>query len=76
MTIIHSEGVMRCEKCGYQEDILIDSDKPSYKDPPRELSFYSYQKINHLVEYMHRHYKSMVSTLIAFFSECSKDSQQ
>ena len=33
MTVVHSEGIVRCEKCGMQEDILIDSDKPSYKDP-------------------------------------------
>ena len=52
MTIVHSEGIIRCEKCGLQEDILIDSDKPSYKDPPRELSFYSYKKLNHLSEWI------------------------
>ena len=50
MKTIHSEGIMRCEQCGYQEDILIDSDKPSYKDPPRELSYYNYQRVNHLIE--------------------------
>jgi hypothetical protein len=50
MKTIHSEGVMRCEQCGYQENILIDSDKPSYKDPPRELSYYNYQRVNHLIE--------------------------
>lgn len=52
MTVVHSEGIIRCEKCGLQEDILIDSDKPSYKDPPRELSFYSYKKLNHLAEWI------------------------
>lgn len=50
MKTIHSEGVMRCELCGYQEHILIDSDKPSYKDPPRELSYYNYLRVNHLIE--------------------------
>lgn len=50
MTVVHSEGIIRCEKCGMQEDILIDSDKPSYKDPPRELSYFSYKKLNHLSE--------------------------
>ena len=51
MKVVHSEGIIRCENCGLQEDILIDSDKPSYKDPPRELSFYSYKKLNHFSEY-------------------------
>ena len=50
MTVVHSEGIVRCEKCGMQEDILIDSDKPSYKDPPREMSYFSYKKLNHLAE--------------------------
>ena len=50
MNIVHSEGIVRCEKCGMQEDILIDSDKPSYKDPPREFSYFSYKKLNHLAE--------------------------
>ena len=50
MMIVHSEGIIRCEKCGMQEDILIDSDKPSYKDPPREISYFTYKKLNHLAE--------------------------
>ena len=29
-----SDGFMVCPNCGDQEYILIDSDKPSYKDPP------------------------------------------
>jgi hypothetical protein len=32
------------------EAILIDCDKPSYKDPPREVSYYAYKRINHFNE--------------------------
>ena len=32
--------------------ILIDSDKPSYKDPPREISYFAYKKINHFNEWV------------------------
>ena len=27
---------MVCENCGQVDYIVIDSDKPSYKDPPKE----------------------------------------
>jgi hypothetical protein len=51
MTVIHSAGLIRCLQCGRQEEILIDSDKPSYKDPPREMSYFAYKRINHYNEY-------------------------
>ena len=37
-----NEAIFTCVECGYQEFILIDSDKPSYKDPPREASYLSF----------------------------------
>ncbi len=47
-----NEAVFTCTKCGYQEFVLIDSDKPSYKDPPREVSYYAYKRINHFNEWL------------------------
>jgi len=47
-----NEATMTCSKCGNKDFILIDSDKPSYKDPPRELSYYAYKKINHFNEWL------------------------
>jgi hypothetical protein len=32
--------------------IYQDSDKPSYKDPPREVSYYAYKRINHFNEWL------------------------
>jgi len=29
---------------------FVDNDKPSYKDPPKEISFYAYKRINHFRE--------------------------
>jgi hypothetical protein len=52
MNICLNEAVLTCPKCGFQENILIDSDKPSYKDPPRENSYYAYKKINHFNEWL------------------------
>ena len=48
--IIQSEGVIVCPSCGIKDKILIDSDKPSYKDPPREISYFAYKRINHFNE--------------------------
>ncbi len=51
-TIIASEGIVVCTKCGVQNNIIIDSDKPSYKDPPREISYFAYKRINHFNEWL------------------------
>ena len=47
-----AEGKMICELCGDENKILIDSDKPSYKDPPREISYFAYKRINHFNEWL------------------------
>jgi predicted amidophosphoribosyltransferase len=52
MNMCLNEAVLTCPQCGFQENILVDSDKPSYKDPPRENSYYAYKKINHFNEWL------------------------
>jgi hypothetical protein len=52
MIMCLNEANLTCSKCGHQEFILIDSDKPSYKDPPREVAYYAYKKINHFNEWL------------------------
>jgi hypothetical protein len=47
-----ADGKMICETCGDENKILIDSDKPSYKDPPREISYFAYKRINHFNEWL------------------------
>ncbi len=47
-----NEAYISCPSCGYQDFVLIDSDKPSYKDPPREISYYAYKRINHFNEWL------------------------
>ena len=47
-----NEALFTCPTCGYQEFVLVDSDKPSYKDPPREVSYYAYKRINHFNEWL------------------------
>ena len=41
-----------CKSCGYTENIIINSDKVSYKDPPREASYFAYKRINHFNEWL------------------------
>ena len=51
-TIIQNEGLMVCQKCGDIEFTIIDSEKPSYKDPPPETSYFAYKRINHFNEWL------------------------
>ena len=52
MHFAQNEAMLGCPDCGYQDFILVDSEKPSYKDPPREISYFAYKKINHLNEWL------------------------
>ena len=51
-TVIHNEGLLICKKCGECNNIYIDSDKPSYKEPPPEVSYFAYKRINHFNEHL------------------------
>jgi len=50
LSIIDYEGIMVCVKCSHQERYLIEHEKPSYKEPPKEVNFYAYKRINHFRE--------------------------
>lgn len=50
MIPIDYEGIMVCNKCFKHVACLFDQEKPSYKEPPKEVSFYAYQRINHFRE--------------------------
>ncbi len=50
MIPIESEGIMVCNQCAKQVVFLIDNEKPSYKEPPKEACFYAYKRINHFRE--------------------------
>jgi hypothetical protein len=52
MTFYQNEALLGCPRCGYEEFILVDSEKPSYKDPPREITYFAYKKINHFNEWL------------------------
>ena len=46
------KGVLICPKCGCMEKILVDNNAPSYKEPPREVTYFAYKKINHANEFL------------------------
>jgi hypothetical protein len=50
MTPIEHEGILVCESCNYVTPYLVDNEKPSYKEPPKEVCFYAYKRINHFRE--------------------------
>jgi hypothetical protein len=47
-----NDGYVLCNKCHSIEYIIIDHEKPSYRDPPKEISFYAYKRSNHLNEWL------------------------
>ena len=50
MVAVESEGILVCNKCSNFTVYYVESDKPSYKEPPKEASFYAYRRINHFRE--------------------------
>ena len=41
-----------CDNCGYTEYIIINVEKTSFKDPPRETTSFQYKRINHFNEWI------------------------
>ena len=46
------DSLLICDECGYTDSIIINSEKISYKDPPRESSYFAYKRINHFNEWL------------------------
>tara|TARA_Y100000996_G_scaffold408732_1_gene388290 strand:+ start:735 stop:1913 length:1179 start_codon:yes stop_codon:yes gene_type:complete len=47
-----TEGIAICNACGEQIHIILDSEKPSYKDQSSEYSYFCYRRINHYNEWL------------------------
>ena len=47
---VDHKGLVICNGCGRQKQFLIEHEKPSYKEPPKEVCFYAYKRINHFRE--------------------------
>jgi hypothetical protein len=42
--VMLNDGLVQCNHCNTVEYIIIDHDRPSYKDQPREVSYFSYKR--------------------------------
>ena len=47
---LEDEGILICNNCSRSVQYLIENEKPSYKEPPKEVCFYAYKRINHFKE--------------------------
>ena len=47
---VNQDGIMICNNCYKNFKYLVDNEKPSYKEPPKEICFYAYKRINHFRE--------------------------
>jgi hypothetical protein len=47
---LEDEGILVCNNCSRSIPYLIENEKPSYKEPPKEVCFYAYKRINHFKE--------------------------
>jgi hypothetical protein len=47
---LEDEGVLICNQCSRTIPYLIENEKPSYKESPKEVCFYAYKRINHFKE--------------------------
>ena len=50
MIAVEADGLMVCTSCSANRPYLVENDKPSYKEPPKEVCFYAYKRINHFRE--------------------------
>ena len=49
-----NDGILYCTDCNTIDYIIIDNERPSYKDPPKEISYFSYNRINHFNEWINQ----------------------
>jgi hypothetical protein len=52
MVLSKVESILQCPLCGYTERVIIDCEKGSYNDPPKESNYFAYKRINHFNEWL------------------------
>lgn len=52
LTCLLQEGIMICDRCGYQELLLVEQNRPIYRQSNKEASHQSYKRINHFNEWI------------------------
>ena len=60
---VDHEGILVCNKCYKNIRFLVENEKPTYKEPPKEVFFYAYKRINHFREILAQ-FQAKETTLI------------
>ena len=63
LVFIENDGVIICNQCYNTNRYYIENDKPNYREPPKEVCFYAYKRINHLREILAQ-FQAKETTLI------------
>ena len=61
--LMPTEALLVCPQCGDEVQAVMESDKPSYKDPPHENMYFAYKRINHFKEQL-SHFQAKETTRI------------
>jgi len=72
MIPIEDEGILICNICSKYIPYLIENEKPSYKEPPKEVCFYAYKKINHFKEIISQFQGKETTQIPLIVIECIK----
>ena len=46
-----TDGILVCQTCGDTMFTMIENDKPNYKEPIQDTSYFCYKRINHFNGY-------------------------
>lgn len=52
MYLLVQDGQYVCNKCGVTQSWIVDSERVTYKEPPKEVSYFCYKRINHFNEWL------------------------
>ena len=52
MEYLTNTSELICSRCGYTRNIIINTEKSSYNDPPKEVNYFAYKRINHFNEWL------------------------
>jgi hypothetical protein len=63
MILSECDGIIICNSCGITCANITDNERPSYKEIPKEASFYAYKRINHFREILTQ-FQAKESTVI------------
>lgn len=49
-----TEGILVCQECCFMDKVIVDSERPSFREPPPEISYFAYKRINHFNEWLNQ----------------------